>query len=341
MIVTRAPLRVSFLGGGSDYPQYINNHRGAVLGCAINLYVYTNALALPPFAAEKIRFTYRKTESVNSAAELEHPVVRAAFIKYGFNMPINLATMADVAGNSGLGSSSAFTVSIVKIVNEVMNLDMNRMQIAMEAIDIERNILNEGGGYQDQLFSTFGGMRKFEFQKGKLPAEDEVTDLNFISRIEDLMILLPFGEARKSKIFAQKHIQLLHENQINHQVEKSVDLALQVFRTIKENPTSSETVKIFLDAINVNWSIKLQMSNDSDLHLAASFIELAIRRGAYAGKLCGAGSTGFILLFCEKEMQEKVLKELNVKYYIRPKVDYQGAMLHHFESNTNSKILNT
>jgi len=325
VLVVKSPLRVSFLGGGSDYPEFFTSTKGSVFGCSINLYVYIMALPLPPFADEKIRFTYRKTESVAKVSELQHPVVREILRRYDYSQPINIATMADVSGNSGLGSSSSFTVGTLLLFRKFLKMPIDQESLASEAVDIERKVLLEEGGYQDQYFAAFGGLRKFEFNDFGVTNPINVETSTFLKTIERYMLLIPFGGGRNSNVFAKKHVSAIQNREVSNRLKELVQLTDEVVKRIDQRPNESSTLDYFLSAIRESWKIKVMNSADGDLITADRYIQGAIEYGAVAGKLCGAGSSGFILLFCEPGRQNSLLLKLGAKNYLRPKIDLLGA----------------
>jgi len=325
MLVIKSPLRLSFLGGGSDYFDFFSSEKGVVFGCTVNLYVYVTALPLPPFAEEKIRFTYRKTESVSSISELQHPVIREILKRYDYQYPINIATMADVSGNSGLGSSSSFTVGSLLLFRHLMNLPSSPEVLALEAIEIERNVLSEEGGFQDQYFAAYGGLRKFEFNHLGMSNTKDIQNVNFLKKIEENILLIPFGGERNSKIFAKKHITAIKETESRKRLQDLVHLTEEVLSKIESHPEETTTYENFIYAMKQSWDIKVKNSFDDDLKGADYFIQNAIKNGASAGKLCGAGSSGFILLFCSPELHNLLLSRIGAKNYCKPKIDLQGA----------------
>lgn len=325
MLVVKSPLRLSFLGGGSDYFDFFSSEKGAVFGCTINLYVYVMALPLPPFAEEKIRFTYRKTESVSSISELQHPVIREILKRYDYKYPINIATMADVSGNSGLGSSSSFTVGSLLLFRHLLNLPSSPEALALEAIEIERNVLSEEGGFQDQYFAAYGGLRKFEFNHLGMSSTQNVQNVKFLKKIEENILLIPFGGERNSKIFAKKHITAIKETESRKRLLDLVHLTEDVVSKIDTHPEDTTTYENFIYAMKQSWDIKVKNSFDGDLKEADNFIQNAIQNGARAGKLCGAGSSGFILLFCPLELHNSLLSRIGAKNYCKPKIDLRGA----------------
>lgn len=163
MWISRTPLRVSFLGGGTDYPSYFRKSPGAVLGGTINKFIYIQALPLMPFSEQRYRVTYRTTESVDRLEDIQHPVIRESLRYYGWDSPLNIATMSDVPGGTGLGSSSAFTVGFINLLHKMRGIELTRYELARHAINMEQVILKETVGIQDQIHAAFGGLARYEF----------------------------------------------------------------------------------------------------------------------------------------------------------------------------------
>ena len=327
MIIAKAPLRISFLGGGSDYPAFFKESEGAVFGASINLYVYSMALPLPPFARESIRFTYRQTESVKQADDLEHPVLKAVLKKYVYENPINIATMADVAGNSGLGSSSSFTVATAHLINHIQNKESTSEYLANEAIQIERYILQESGGYQDQIFAAYGGLRKLSFNKDNFSVSSNLSDNQFALGLESNLMLIPFGGARKSEIFANKHANKMSSLKARKLVARNSELASEAYRQILEFRSWESALSNFSNAMVESWNIKVSTAEDEELHAPNHYIQNAIKAGATAGKICGAGSSGFILLICPPDLQAGLIQKMQIERYFQPKFDPQGSRI--------------
>ena len=345
MLISSAPLRISFLGGGSDYAESIKNQAGFVFGCAINLYVHVMSLPLPPFAEEQIRFTYRKTESVDTFDEIAHPVVREMLKKHNWVTPINLATMADVAGNSGLGSSSSFTVALESLLNSAINQDTNKLDLAINAIELERNVLQEAGGFQDQYFAAFGGLRGLEFKQSGGIALPSVSSENKIRLLESYMLLIPFGGPRQSSVFALNHINKLEDPTTVKNIEYSVKLAKDVYESFSSSDSPEESLEHLADALRIGWNLKIANANAA-LNAANQFITDAVSIGALAGKLCGAGSSGFIFLLCEPELKKQIISKLQIKYFYQPRIDQEGVKVvqvgktaDYSENNWNSSVL--
>src|SRR5262245_47930850 len=166
MIITQAPVRISFLGGGSDFPQHFEHYGGAVLTTAIDRFAYVTIQRFHhQFFDHRLRIAYRKTETPLDASEVTHPAIRACFQKVGINEGAELHHMADLPARTGLGSSSTFVVAMLQALHAYQGRFCVADTLAREAIDIERNILKEAGGYQDQIIAAYGGTCLVRFNR--------------------------------------------------------------------------------------------------------------------------------------------------------------------------------
>ena len=327
VILVKSPLRVNFLGGGSDFEEIFTRQGGAVFGTSIDLYVYLSAALVPPFASEKFRFTYRKTESVNDALEFEHPVVRETFSEQKWLPPLNLATMSDVPGNSGLGSSSSFTVGLIKLLSRLQKSGIPPSAIASEAIRIERKVLGEVGGWQDQLHAAHGGVNLFEFLRDgtvkikKISSNDEVIKL-----LNNSMFLVPLVGERSSSQLSSKYIRDVDNDRYLELVLENSHLARQLAEDFtNEDFSASKKIKSLGVAMRRAWAIKLETNPSVELSQADNLIKKGIDAGALAGKLCGAGESGFIFFLHEAKSREKILNALDSESWISIKSSYGGA----------------
>ncbi len=184
MLSSRTPLRVSFFGGGTDYPEYFRHHPGAVLGTAIDKHVYISALRLEPFIGYGYRFSYRINEEVHSLDEVQHPVFREVLksldIGTGWR---NFGVLSSLPARSGLGSSSAFTAGLLKLVSHLRNERWTRYDLARTAIAFERDVLRENVGIQDQLHAAFGGLNRYDFHGDNLT----ITPIRLTTSVRDAL----------------------------------------------------------------------------------------------------------------------------------------------------------
>ena len=166
--ISRSPLRISFFGGGSDYPTYFNHHPGAVLGASIDKYIYTIALPMADFAENRYRITYRIVEVADRVEDIKHNVIRATLLDMGYDKPLNVAIISDLPGNSGLGSSSSFTVGFVALMEYLSGRSITKFDLFKRAVRTERDLLKENVGIQDQIHAAFGGLNLYQFHKDDL-----------------------------------------------------------------------------------------------------------------------------------------------------------------------------
>jgi len=331
VFISSAPLRISFLGGGTDYPEFFREHEGAVFGAGINLRVFVNGLSLPPFANEKIRFTYRHVESVSSVGEIKHPVLKAVLMERQWKESLNIGTMADVAGNSGLGSSSAFTVALIALLDAMSEQPQKSpLDLACEAIRVERDILKESGGWQDQLFTSFGGLSEFKFYDGVITAANTLNNKdNIYERLSDFLMLLPIGGSRQSAKFAAKVSQSLNQGKILTELMELRNLTYEVSAKFQsESSGDVETLIEFLAKAMVEaWKIKKVTHGDFSMSEVDEIISRGIKSGALAGKLCGSGGGGFILFLCPPELKGQVASSTGLNFYKEIRIDPFGVQV--------------
>ena len=166
--ISRSPLRISLFGGGTDYPTYFHDYPGAVLGASIDKYIYTVALPMADFAEHRFRITYRIVEGVDRVEDIKHNVIRATLLDMGYDRPLNLAIISDLPGNSGLGSSSSFTVGFIALMEFLNGRSITKFDLFKRAVQTERELLKENVGIQDQIHAAFGGLNLYQFHKDDL-----------------------------------------------------------------------------------------------------------------------------------------------------------------------------
>ncbi len=305
MILTKAPLRVSFIGGGTDYESFVKSHGGLVVAAGINRNVYVNILKLPPFAREKFRFTYRITESVERASDFLHPSVRETLAALNWDLPLNIATMADVPGSSGLGSSSAFVVALRLALDTLKNLECSPTELAEFAIEVERHRLKEPGGIQDQYEAAFGGFKAFRFGDAGCQIHDFSLSDTQLGDLSAYFSLISVVGERVSPAHA-----------INTSHAKS-EILLEMLRAtenvvvnLKLATSVEDIASVLHTAIATDWEIKQNFSSG----LADESVSAAIRvlkdAGVTSFKLCGAGGSGFLLAGHEPGLR----KQLSMKF---------------------------
>ena len=323
MILTKAPFRASFIGGGSDYPSIFNFNDGAVLSCTLNLHVYTVVLPLAEHATEKIRFTYHKSESVKDIAALEHPTVREALLKYGWTDPINIATFADVPALTGLGGSSSFLVSLILALHETKGEITTPEQLAMSAIDIERNRCAEYGGWQDQFSAAFGGMRVYKFKSSGVEVSKNILDAAALEAISNSCFLTPLKLSRKTDNAAMTEIKLRSSTESKEAAIAGGRRALEVASYLDSSLTAEEIVAILGDTVNYSQDLKNAFSENNDQ--VDEMCKKAKSAGSTGSKILGAGGGGYILSIVPKKLTGKFKAEMTGLGTFNPGFSVNGA----------------
>ena len=328
MLVSKTPLRVSFLGGGSDYESYFKDYRGAVFGMTINSFVYTSLLELNDISKENYRFTYRKTESVLSPSEFEHPVVREVLASMLISEKLNIATMSNVPGGTGLGSSSAFTVGLINLINGFQKQQLDPGELAELAITIERKVLKEPGGLQDQIFAAYGGVNVIEFSADKYSVRKLTIQEDVISEVSEHFALIPVAEVRSSSEFAAKTEQNLKSNlKFRKKMSDDIDFLLEETSGERIFDTCSELFAFISKCLNRSWETKKMIYSPSELRLFEDIEYQVIGLGASAFKICGAGASGFLFATFPHKIQSDVNFRSEHPEWIFPKIEVKGSTL--------------
>ena len=330
MLIVRSPMRVSYVGGGSDYEKFYYQNQGNVLGTAINQYIYVFSNPLSEIAREKIRFTYRKTESVSELSEIEHPVLREMLIDQKWSRRINIGTFSELPAGVGLGGSSAFTVGLAKLLSSLSGVSLSNEELAEYAIKVERKILKEPGGIQDQLHSAHGGFNHFSFVGDKPLISKTEMPKSFSDFIEMRQLLVWVGSARESGTHAKVTEDAINDD--NSIISFSSKIASKASEEILESTNESERFEILCEAVKLGWQSKRKYIADTN-SIVEEIEDRAYRAGASAVKLCGAGGSGFVLILFEAKRLRRLLEQLSSYSIIIPKLDHSGTVIIHQEIN--------
>jgi D-glycero-alpha-D-manno-heptose-7-phosphate kinase len=306
MIITRTPLRISFFGGGTDLPDWFRTHGGAVLSTTINKYLFISCRDMPTYWDFKNRFVYgSKTEQVSSIDEIDHPAIREVLrfmrIPYGIDMHYN----TDVPARSGMGSSSAFTVGLLRTLYGMEGKIVSDRRLASEAIHIEQDLIGEAVGCQDQIMAAFGGLNHIVFHKdGDFEVNPVIVYKNRLQELNDHLILVYTGIQRiASKIEGEKIKQLGQHKQEMSDIQRYVDDAIELIN-------SNSPIDEFGLLLHETWQRKRKLSaNVTNIDLDKLY-ETCRRNGAIGGKLLGTGGGGFMLFFVKPQDRDAMLKSL-------------------------------
>ena len=303
MIISKTPFRMSFFGGGTDFPQWYNNHGGCVLTTTINKYCYINLRKLPPFFNYQFRLRYFQTEEKKNIKSISHNSFRAILNYYKFhNEFVEIVYHADLPALSGLGSSSSSTVGMINAVNAYKNKRLSKKKLYNEAIKIEQKILKESVGSQDQANAAFGGFNFIEFKKDNIKV-NAINNNKNISEIENSILLIFTGMQRYSQKIEKDKIDLIKKKKLTNNLLTMKDIAYDAKNLVMSNNFS---LKYFGQLLNEQWKLKMDLSNKVTNKKINEIYNGALSMGAFGGKLLGAGAGGFLMLVCNNSTKKKI-----------------------------------
>jgi D-glycero-alpha-D-manno-heptose-7-phosphate kinase len=306
MIISKTPYRISFFGGGSDYPSWYNKYYGSVLSTTIDKHIYITCRILPKFFDHKFRVVWSKMESVQTINQIKHPVVKKMLNYIKIKQGLEIHYDGDLPGFSGMGSSSAFTVGLMNALNCLINKKISNFDLAKNAIYFEQNIMKEIVGSQDQLASAIGGFNKIIFKKNNFEIFSKKKNKN-IEKLEENLLLIFTGKKRIAQNIAKKY-----SNQLTTKSKKYIDLMIQHV-TEGEKIIKGKNIHDFGKLLHSAWIVKKKLSNNISNAKIDEIYDHVISKGATGGKLLGAGGGGFLLFYMKKNLQ-KLFLEQNKKF---------------------------
>lgn len=323
MIISRTPFRISFFGGGTDYPPWFREHGGAVIGTSIDKYCYISVRDLPPFFEHKSRIVYSQVELVNDTSEIKHPAVRGILSEMGITNGLEIHHDADLPARSGLGSSSSFTVGLLNALSALGSRMISKRELAREAIRIEQRVLKENVGSQDQVWAAYGGLNRIDFYPDDTFAVTPV--ILPPDRRDDLvrsMMLFFTGFSRFASDFANEQIKNMGGRKaqlrmIRNLVDSATDILLDPTAPIRE----------FGELMHDSWRLKRELADCVSNQQIDEIYEAGREAGAYGGKLLGAGGGGFLLFVVEPEKRDQVRERLKDLIHVTVGFDNDGSKI--------------
>lgn len=321
MIVVRAPFRVSFLGGGSDIPEFFTAHGGgAVLSTAIDRHMFLTGRHM--FDASQTLVKYSQSELVGNVQDIRHPIFREALHYFDLE-GLDIGVSSDIPAGTGLGSSSTFTVALVALLSEIKGQRLAKEEIADLACKIEIEILGEPIGKQDQFASAVGGFNLFLFKEsGEVETESLNLSPNDYQKLNDSLFLVKLDEPARS---ASEMLRVASENlKMNSNAiaatKELSSLALEGFREI-----SRRGIDVLPEYLNHAWELKKRANPGASMAVAFETVELGLRSGAKAAKLLGAGGGGFVLFIVDSKMQGRFSEAFSRNVVLRVGMDLSGV----------------
>ena len=321
MIISRTPLRMSFAGGGSDLSEYYKTGYGAVVSTAIDKYIY---ITVNKKFDDLIRVSYSQTEMVKSVDEVKHNIIREALKLVGIEKGIEVVYMGDIPLGSagiGLGSSSSLAVGVLNALYAYKGEHATAERLAGEACKIEIDILGHPIGKQDQYIAAYGGFNFIQFNRDETVYVDPlICNRKTKSRLNDNLMMFYTGIERVSSDILGEQKQKTKDNLAY--LDNMVSLAGEVRKCITDNSLNK-----FAELLHEGWLYKKKLASGISTALIDDYYEKALRAGAIGGKILGAGGGGFLLLYCEKEHQNKVREQMSGLKEIPFSFEPQGSKI--------------
>lgn len=321
MIITRTPFRISFFGGGTDYPLWYRENGGSVLSTTIDKYCYISCRYLPPFFAHKHRIVYSKIENVREIGEIEHPSVRAVLSWMRWERGLEIHHDGDLPARSGLGSSSSFTVGLIHAINALRGKYVSKDELASSAIHVEQEVIHESVGSQDQISAAFGGFNRIHFRRdGGFDVDPLVLPKERIEELQACLMLCFTGFSRFAPEVAKSKL----DNFANRRTEltRMGDMVEEAVRILRQPGTSLDDFGRLLDEA---WRYKRSLSDKVSNPDIDRLYEAARQAGAGGGKILGAGGGGFLLLFVHPDRQAKVREKLSALVHVPVQFESSGS----------------
>ena len=324
MIITKTPFRVSFFGGGTDFPSWYNENGGQVISTTINKYNYLFLKELEPINKFKFKIRYYLNEEVNDYTKIRHPVVRKAIEIYNLEKnQLSLTYDSDLPSRSGIGSSSSFVVGLINCIFNFKKKKINKKILAQQAIKFEHEVLKEDVGSQDQIAASYGGFNHILLNKNLFEVKPISINKNNQSILDESMMMCFVGGFRSAKNLESKKINKIKD--MRGYYSEIYDITTEASRILNSN--NSSLMMNFFSLMNDYWSVKKKLnskvSNSSINELCESFVQ----EGAYSVKLMGAGSSGFILILAPKKIKKKIKNKYQKLTFIDVTTEKRGSTL--------------
>ncbi|HJT22185.1 MAG TPA: kinase [Nitrospira sp.] len=321
MIITRTPFRISFFGGGTDYPAWYQEHGGVVLATTIDKYCYISCRYLPPFFEHKHRIVYSLIENVKHIEEINHPAVRAVLGWAGCDQGLEIHHDGDLPARSGLGSSSSFTVGLIHALSALRGKYVSKEELATSAIHIEQNVIHENVGSQDQISAAYGGFNRIDFKENDtFQVAPIILAKDRLNEIQNHLMLCFTGFSRTASEIAKSKIENFKMREI--ELKRMKEMVDEAIRILQDTRMSMEE---FGKLLHESWLCKRTLSDKVSTPEIDYLYEEAMRAGAVGGKILGAGGGGFLLLFVKPHLQSKVQDRLKHLIHVPFKFEDSGS----------------
>ena len=329
MIISKTPLRVSFLGGGTDFEDFYKLHSGAVISCAIKRYIYVSIKKQSELFNEKYRLNYSETELVSDLDKVKNPIIRECIRHVGIDDRLYISTIADIPASSGLGSSSSFCVGLLNALYEYVGKDTNRIQLAEEAAHIETKILKRPMGKQDHFPPAFGGINLYEF------ATDGSTYIKPLNLSSNEINLLEKNTFMFWTTIQRDSSSVLSEQQDNipKRIKELTYLKNQAHDVFNKFSLDGFDLEHLAKQMNVNWEMKKNLATKINISKIDKIYQKLLGTLIVGGKISGAGGGGFLTLISKENKSKKLIEYFaknGFNKFERLSIDFRGSQVINF-----------
>jgi D-glycero-alpha-D-manno-heptose-7-phosphate kinase len=326
MIISKTPVRISFFGGGSDYPDYFKVHGGAVLSTSIDKYIFITVRKANSFSEFKYKISYSKLENCKSIEEIEHPVIRAALNYLDITDGLEINIISDLPARTGIGSSSTFTVGLLHALYALKGKMVSKKQLAADAIHLEQVLLNERVGVQDQLAAAYGSLNHMIFSNDSLLVNPVVAPSERKEALEDNLLMFYTGLSRYASQILEEQVKKTQQKEINNELQEIKDMVDEGLAILTG---SDRDMDDFGRLLHKGWMKKRSLSTAISNNFLDEIYEKAINAGALGGKLLGAGGGGFFLFYVPAAQQQAVRDVLSDLSEVEFKFETDGTRIIH------------
>ena len=336
MIITRTPYRISFFGGGTDYPVWWQENGGSVLATTINRYCYITCTPRLPFYDFKYLVSWSKNESVNRIDEIEHPSVRECLRYLKVNHGLDVRTMGELPARAGLGASSSFTVGLLNALHRLRGISASPMQLTAESTHVEQNLIGENVGCQDQVMAAFGGLNKVRFkQDGTLGIDPLHLDADRYADLQSNLMLVFTGIMRSASEIAEAQIDATGKGDLSDRLITMGEMVDEGARIL----SSESDLNDFGKLLHENWLLKRSLTSVISNSEIDNLYEGARDCGAIGGKITGAGGGGFMLLYASPEAQARIRDRYPTLIHVDVAFESQGSQVVFADVEASSSAL--
>jgi D-glycero-alpha-D-manno-heptose-7-phosphate kinase len=320
LLVVKAPLRISLVGGGTDIKNFYSKESGSVFSAAINKYVYI--IIKKYHDQSKCILKYSNSENVKNLNEIKHPLIKNC-LRTTKVWGVDIHSIADIPGGTGLGSSSSFTVALLHALNTYKGKNITKPILAKKACHVEIDLSRSPIGKQDQYAASYGGVNTFKFKRSGSVSVKKFINKKAIKILRNNLVLINTGIIKKNELILKDQIKNISNGGKYFSNLKLINNSVEVFK----KSLLKNDIKLCGEILDENWKRKITLSKKIRNQLIDEIYHEAIVAGAYGGKVCGAGGRGFLMLLCPKSKQKVLKKKFSKLEFLNFEFDFEGSKL--------------